>query len=74
MATLTIRNLNEKVKRGLQVMAAINGRSMEAEARALLAEGVIAGMGIEVRGAAPGAAIPDRFAPGWSTPEAGSED
>ncbi len=38
MATLTIRNLDEKVKRRLQVRAALNGRSMEAEARELLAE------------------------------------
>jgi plasmid stability protein len=36
MATLTIRNLDEKVKRRLQVRAALNGRSMEAEARDLL--------------------------------------
>jgi plasmid stability protein len=36
MATLTIRNLDEKVKRKLQVRAAINGRSMEAEAREAL--------------------------------------
>jgi plasmid stability protein len=33
MATITIRNLDEKVKRALQVRAALNGRSMEAEAR-----------------------------------------
>jgi len=32
MATITIRNLDEKVKRKLQVRAALNGRSMEAEA------------------------------------------
>jgi len=38
MATLTIRNLDEKVKRRLQVRAALNGRSMEAEARELLSE------------------------------------
>jgi len=37
MATITIRNLDEKVKRKLQVRAALNGRSMEAEARELLA-------------------------------------
>ncbi|MGD0891986.1 MAG: plasmid stabilization protein [Terracidiphilus sp.] len=37
MATITIRNLDEKVKRKLQVRAALNGRSMEAEARACLA-------------------------------------
>jgi plasmid stability protein len=36
MATLTIRNLDETVKRRLQVRAALNGRSMEAEARAAL--------------------------------------
>jgi len=38
MATLTIRNLDDKVKRQLQVRAALNGRSMEAEARSLLAD------------------------------------
>lgn len=38
MATLTIRNLDEKVKRRLQVRAALNGRSMEAEARDALVE------------------------------------
>lgn len=36
MATITIRNLDEKVKRALQVRAAQNGRSMEAEVRDLL--------------------------------------
>ena len=36
MATLTIRNLDETVKRKLQVRAALNGRSMEAEVRELL--------------------------------------
>jgi len=36
MATITIRNLDEKVKRKLQVRAALNGRSMEAEAREAL--------------------------------------
>jgi plasmid stability protein len=38
MATLTIRNLDDKVKRRLQVRAALNGRSMEAEAREALVE------------------------------------
>jgi len=38
MATITIRNLDETVKRKLQVRAALNGRSMEAEARELIAE------------------------------------
>jgi antitoxin FitA len=36
MATLTIRNLDETVKRRLQVRAALNGRSMEAELRAMV--------------------------------------
>jgi antitoxin FitA len=37
MATITIRNLDETVKRKLQVRAALNGRSMEAEAREVIA-------------------------------------
>lgn len=41
MATITIRNLDENVKRELQVRAALNGRSMEAEAREALS-GLIA--------------------------------
>jgi plasmid stability protein len=36
MAMITIRNLDAEVKRSLQVRAAMNGRSMEAEARAIL--------------------------------------
>jgi antitoxin FitA len=40
MATLTIRNLDDGVKRQLQVRAALKGRSMEAEARAVLCESV----------------------------------
>lgn len=43
MASLTIRGLDDRVKAGLRVQAARNGRSMEAEARAILAEAVIAG-------------------------------
>jgi plasmid stability protein len=41
MATITIRNLDEKVKHRLQVRAALNGRSMEAEAREVLSESVV---------------------------------
>jgi plasmid stability protein len=37
MASITIRNLDEKVKARLRQRAARNGRSMEAEARAILA-------------------------------------
>jgi plasmid stability protein len=36
MATLTIRNVDETVKRRLQVRAALNGRSMEAELREMI--------------------------------------
>jgi antitoxin FitA len=40
MAALNIRNLDETVKRRLQVRAAQHGRSMEAEVRAILADAV----------------------------------
>ena len=36
MAMIMIRDLDAEVKRSLQVRAAMNGRSMEAEARAIL--------------------------------------
>ena len=42
MATLTIRNLDEDVKRRLRLRGAENGRSMEAEARAILAQSILA--------------------------------
>jgi plasmid stability protein len=38
MATLTIRGLDEDVKTRLRVSAARHGRSMEAEARAILVD------------------------------------
>ena len=40
MGTLTIRNVEPAVKEKLRVRAARNGRSMEAELRAILAEAV----------------------------------
>jgi plasmid stability protein len=40
MANLNIRNVPESVRTGLRVRAARNGRSMEAEARIVLAEAV----------------------------------
>jgi antitoxin FitA len=40
VAALNIRNLDETVKRRLQIRAARHGRSMEAEAREILAEAV----------------------------------
>lgn len=36
MGTLTVRNLDPKLKERLRIRAAHNGRSMEAEVRALL--------------------------------------
>ena len=62
MATIVIRKLDEGVKRKLQIRAARNGRSMEAEARELLSE-------LVDRHASPrqreglGTAIRRRFAP-----------
>ncbi|WP_419932242.1 FitA-like ribbon-helix-helix domain-containing protein [Candidatus Poriferisodalis sp.] len=36
MASITIRNLDEHVKTGLRIRAAVHGRSMEEEARRIL--------------------------------------
>jgi len=41
MATLTVRNLPDEVHRALRVRAALRGRSIEAEVRAILAETVL---------------------------------
>jgi plasmid stability protein len=40
MTTLTIRNIDSTIKERLRVRAAQNGRSMEAELRAILADAV----------------------------------
>ncbi|CAN5131723.1 plasmid stabilization protein [soil metagenome] len=40
MATLTVRNLDSKVSEGLKALGARHGRSMEAEAREILATAV----------------------------------
>ena len=48
MALLTIRNLDDDVKEGLRVRAAKNKRSMEAEARAILAEALGLRVGFSV--------------------------
>jgi plasmid stability protein len=40
MASLTVRDLSDEVKRKLRVRAASHGRSMEAEVRAILADAV----------------------------------
>ena len=40
MAMLTVRNLPDEIHRALRIQAAHNGRSMEAEVRAILATAV----------------------------------
>ncbi|WP_020386481.1 FitA-like ribbon-helix-helix domain-containing protein [Kribbella catacumbae] len=40
MAVITVRNLDDEVKQRLRVRAARNGRSMEAEARAMIVAAV----------------------------------
>lgn len=57
MAQLLIRGLDDRVKRRLAERAARHGRSMEAEARAILTE-VVAGEG---EGAGLGSRIAERF-------------
>ena len=58
MASITIRNLDDDVKRRLRVRAAEHGRSMEEEAREILREVV----GIPTSPKNLGQAIHDRFA------------
>ena len=60
MATITIRNLDESVKRKLQVRAALNGRSMEAEVRELLSRLAAIEPPLPTQGL--GTAIHNRFA------------
>jgi plasmid stability protein len=62
MATITIRNIDEKVKRRLQVRAALNGRSMEAEAREALSEFVVSNPASAEPEEDLGTAIRKRFA------------
>jgi len=45
MASITIRNLDDDVKRRLRVRAAEHGRSMEEEARDILRQVVRGGLG-----------------------------
>jgi plasmid stability protein len=70
VATIVIRKLDETVKRKLQVRAALNGRSMEAEARATLndlleespTEGAAHAVKVRRDSAGLGTAIHTRFA------------
>jgi antitoxin FitA len=61
MATLTIRNVDAAVKDRLRLRAARHGRSMEAEARAILSEAVAGDRDQPERNLAE--AIRRRFAP-----------
>ena len=62
MATITIRNLDEKIKRKLQVRAAQNGRSMEAEAREIIATQLESSAAQEQPEEGPASTIHRRFA------------
>ena len=62
MATITIRNLDETVKRRLQVSAALHGRSMEAEAREALSGFVVSSPDFVEPEEDLGTAIRKRFA------------
>lgn len=60
MASITVRNLDDDVKQRLRVRAAVNGRSMEAEAREIL-EAALAAEAGPTKGL--GTAIHELFAP-----------
>jgi len=61
MASITIRNLEESTKRKLKVRAAVNGRSMEQEAREILRSALRSAP--SKRGVNLAEAIHRRFAP-----------
>ncbi|MFT4294306.1 MAG: plasmid stabilization protein [Micropruina sp.] len=77
MATLTIRGLDDQVKADLRLRAARNGRSMEAEAREILARAVApasrTGLGTRLRerfrGLDPDLDIPPRTDRGRPIPD-----
>ena len=64
MATMTIRDIDDKMKARLRIQAAIHGRSMEEEARDILRSALSAE---PVRGTSLAAALRARVAPlgGW---------
>jgi len=72
MASITIRNLDEALKSRLRVQAAVHGRSMEDEARAILRSALNTALVPPVNLAA---AIRARFAPlgGVELPDATRE-
>jgi plasmid stability protein len=60
LATLTVRNLDDKTRDALKARGVRNGRSMEAEARAILSRAVDGPESSELRGL--GSRIHARFA------------
>jgi plasmid stability protein len=73
MPTLTVRNLDENTKAALAALAATHGRSMEAEARVILAEAVQKRAVAEAGGL--GTRIRDRFAGlDWGKPTGRAQD
>ena len=60
MATITVRNLDTEVSEGLKALASEHGRSMEAEARVILATAVRAPS--TGQSSSLGTRIRDRFA------------
>jgi plasmid stability protein len=62
MANITVRNLDDQVQRRLKQQAATHGRSMEAEARAILtralARGGLAGAWVEATSGLRGQDVP----------------
>lgn len=73
MPTLTVRNLDEDTKAALAALAATHGRSMEAEARVILAEAVRKRAVAEAGGL--GSRIRERFAGlDWDASAARSQD
>ena len=77
VATLTIRGLDDQVKAELRMRAARNGRSMEAEVRAILAQAIAAsstpGLGSRLRerfrGLETDLDLPARDDPGRPVPD-----
>lgn len=63
MASITVRNLEEATKRKLKVRAALNGRSMEQEAREILKRALRQNPKHSGTGADLAEAIHRRFAP-----------
>ena len=60
MAVMTIRNIDDAIKKRLRVRAAVNGRSMEDEAREILRSALAA---VDPRPRNLGQAIHERFGP-----------